>query len=575
MSASSHSLPHFRVVRTAGFVAYGLSMEVPTVAEVIKLPVLANGGPRVLAGQDALDKPVRWVHVSELADIASLLHGGELILTTGIALPSTAAGLRRYVRELHAAQVSGLVIELGRRYNRIPRSLVDEAAILRLPVVSLSRPVEFVQVTETVHALILNAQHELLRFSESAHATFTKLNVEGASLQEILDRASEMSGRPVVLEDLIHRPLAFNSAQVDMVNLLRDWEARSRRRSREAGDATWLTTMVGPRQQRWGRLVMPLSEQPSRQTRIRLEMLLCRAAEALALNRLVERDNAGLEQQAHRRLLSEMVSRKAVDERELLVLAEALGLSPMHGFMGMAVTIAEFDQLDPLAAQDRDQALSFAVATAARVSGLQALVSTLAPNQVLALASVPRSTEINAFVNAFATQLQIRLPGVIGTDAFGVGIGPVVDRIVDAPASLAEAEQVSLITLRLDPQRRRAFHRATDVRLRGVLVALRHEPKLLAFAEAELGRLLAYDSQHRTDLVEVLRQYLDVGGNKAELSRVSHRSRPALYAKLAEIERVLGVRLDDPESRVSLHVAMLMHWVATELRQNGAEPTGV
>lgn len=545
-------------------------MEVPTVAEVIKLPVLANGGPKVLAGQDALDRPVRWVHVSELADIASLLHGGELILTTGIALPPSAAGLRRYIRELHAAHVTGLVIELGRRYKRVPRSLVEEAALVRLPIVSLSTPVEFVQVTETVHALILNAQHELLRFSESAHATFTRLNVEGASLQEILDRASEMSGRALVLEDLIHRPLAFNSAQADMVNLLKDWEPRSRR----AGGETWLTTMVGPRQQRWGRLVMPLRETPSRQTRLRLEMLLCRAAEALALNRLVERDNAGLEQQAHRRLLSEMVSRKAVDERELLVLAEALGLSPMHGFMGIAVTIAEFEQLDPLAAQDRDQALSFAVATAARVSGLQALVSTLAPNQVLALASVPRSTEINTFVNAFATQLQIRLPSVIGTDAFGVGIGPVVERIVDAPASLAEAEQVALITLRLDPQRRRAFHRATDVRLRGVLVALRHEPKLLAFAEAELGRLLAHDSQHHAGLVDILRQYLEVGGNKAELSRVSHRSRPALYAKLAEIERVLGVNLDDPESRVSLHVAMLMHWVATELRQNGSEPTG-
>lgn len=549
-------------------------MEVPTVADVIRLPVLANGGPKVLAGADALDRPVRWVHVSELADIASLLHGGELILTTGIALPSTASGLRRYVRELHAAQVTGLVIELGRRYHRIPRSLVDEAAVVRLPVVSLSRPVEFVQVTETVHGLILNAQHELLRFSESAHATFAKLNVEGASLQEILDRASEMSGEPLVLEDLIHRPLAFNAARVDIVGLLQDWEARSRSALQGGGGERWLMTMVGPRQQRWGRLVMPLAEPPSRQTRIRMDMLLCRTAEALALNRLVERDNAGLEQQAHRRLLAEMVSRKAVDENELLVRAEALGLSPMYGFMGIAVTVAELEQVDPLAAQDRDQALSFAVATAARVSGLQALVSTLAPNQVLALASVPRSTEVNELVDEFATQVQLRLPGVIGTDAFGVGVGPVVDRIVDAPASLAEAEQVSLITLRLDPQRRRAFHRATDVRLRGVLVALRHEPRLLAFAEAELGRLLAHDNRHRTDLVCILRQYLEVGGNKAELSRVSHRSRPALYAKLAEIERVLGVKLDDAESRVSLHVALLMYWVTTELRQKLAEPLG-
>jgi len=31
---------------------------------------------------------VRWVHVLELADAAHLLQGGELVLTTGVALPA-------------------------------------------------------------------------------------------------------------------------------------------------------------------------------------------------------------------------------------------------------------------------------------------------------------------------------------------------------------------------------------------------------------------------------------------------------------------------------------------------------
>src|SRR5262245_39062556 len=59
----------------------------PTLAEILEMPTVARGRPEVVAARKALDNQVRWVHVSELEDIAELLHGGELILTTGIALP--------------------------------------------------------------------------------------------------------------------------------------------------------------------------------------------------------------------------------------------------------------------------------------------------------------------------------------------------------------------------------------------------------------------------------------------------------------------------------------------------------
>ncbi|MER5393633.1 PucR family transcriptional regulator ligand-binding domain-containing protein, partial [Saccharopolyspora sp. NPDC002686] len=78
-------------------------LALPTVSEVLDLPVLRRGKPRVIAGASGLDGRVRWVHVAEIADIAALLSGGELVLTTGIALPEAPAELVRYVDELAAA----------------------------------------------------------------------------------------------------------------------------------------------------------------------------------------------------------------------------------------------------------------------------------------------------------------------------------------------------------------------------------------------------------------------------------------------------------------------------------------
>ena len=55
----------------------------------------------------------------------------------------------------------------------------------------------------------------------------------------------------------------------------------------------------------------------------------------------------------------------------------------------------------------------------------------------------------------------------------------------------------------------------------------------------------------------VLGAYLAAGGNKAEAAKNSHLARPTFYERLRRIEHLLNTDLSSPESRTSLHVAML------------------
>ena len=80
---------------------------------------------------------------------------------------------------------------------------------------------------------------------------------------------------------------------------------------------------------------------------------------------------------------------------------------------------------------------------------------------------------------------------------------------------------------------------------------------MAAFADRELGPLTARDANHGSRLVETLRHYCAHGGNKSAAAAAAHMSRTAYYQQLARIEQVLGVSLDDPESVLSLHVALL------------------
>ena len=166
-------------------------MMLPTVADLLGLDVVHRGSPRVLAGSDGLGARVRWVHVLELADAAHLLQGGEFVLTTGIALPSEPALLARYAADLAAAGVSALAVELGRRYTgTLPPVLVRAAAEGGLTLIAFEREVPFVEITEAVHAMIIDAQLEELRASERLHEVFTELSVAGASPDEIVRQLS-------------------------------------------------------------------------------------------------------------------------------------------------------------------------------------------------------------------------------------------------------------------------------------------------------------------------------------------------------------------------------------------------
>ena len=225
----------------------------PTVAEVLALEAVRRGRPRVVAGAHRLDSPVRWVHAIELADAARLLRGGELVLTTGIALPGEGPRLDAYVNGLAAVGVSAVAVELGRRYTGgLPAGFVAAAESCELPLIVFGQEVPFVEITEAVHGRIIEDQLDQLRASARLHEVFTDLAVAGAGPAEILRQAALLAGRPVILADLAHHVLACEPAGTDPAALLDGFEARSR--AIALGERTgydeasgWLVTMAGAR----------------------------------------------------------------------------------------------------------------------------------------------------------------------------------------------------------------------------------------------------------------------------------------------------------------------------------------
>jgi purine catabolism regulator len=542
----------------------------PTVAEVLALDPLRRGAPKVVAAADGLGAPVRWVHVIELAEAAHLLRGGELVLSTGIALPDDPAGLTRYVADLASVGVSALAVELGSRYaRRLPAALVSAAARNRLPLIVLERETQFIEITEAVHARIIDAQLEELRASERLHQVFTDLAVSGAPAGEVVRQAAVLSGCPVILENVAHQVLACEAAGRDTARLLAGFAARSRAvasagRTGYDPASGWLVTVVGARGEDWGRLIMARGSAPEP----RDVALVERAATTLALGRLLDHQRESLERQAHRTILGAFLGHGYADPADAEARARALGvpvagrrLLPvvvrLAGGPGVAGGPGGTGGSGGLEAHARALQVADAAAAACRASRVPALVGSLDDTRVGALLALPARADPDTVLGRLASQLQRRLG-----DGDVIGAGSVVDSVPGVQRSFLEAEQVAEVAARNDAGL--PFYRLPDLRLRGLLHLLRDDPRVQAFAERELGPLLRRDDVAGGQLLATLTAYLEAGGNKAEAAKRAHLARPTLYERLRRIEEVLGVRLDSAQSRTSLHVAVLAQAAARE-----------
>ncbi|GAB3526552.1 PucR family transcriptional regulator [Phytohabitans suffuscus] len=527
----------------------------PTVREVIALAPVRHGEPRVAAGEAGLDRPVRWVHAAEVPDIATLLRGGELVLTTGIGLPADDAGIRAFIADLADVGVAGLVVELGRRYKgSVPKVMVAAAQRRGMPLVELRRTTPFVRITEAVHALIVDAQLTELRATEEIHQRFTELSVEGAEPADVVHQAAVLAGCPVVLENLARQVLAYDTAGERAELLLDAWEQHSRRiqpagRTAYDADAGWLVTTVGARGQDWGRLLARWAGDGPPPTR--LSILLERAASTLALGRLTRRDAEGLEHQIHRTLLTALLDHtRPVDEVALRARALGVPLDRRH-LVGVVVRHRGEEPV-PDAARLRD--LAETVSQALREAALTGLAGPLDDHAVGALVALPTAADDERSLSAFAAAFH-RVRGE-SAPAVVVAAGSRVESLRDARRSLAEARQVAGAARH--GRRDVEVFRLPDVGLAGLLHLLRDEPRLQTFVERELGGLLAYDARHPKErLLGTLRAYLDSGRNKSAAAAAAHVSRPALYERLARIERILDADLDAVDTCLSLHVAIL------------------
>ena len=568
----------------------------PTLASLVHHSALKL---TVRAGGDRLDVPVRWAHVSELADPVPYMEGGELLLITALQLDAEDAEvMRRYVKRLVGAGVVGLGFAVGVNYADIPKAVVEAAQHEGLPLLEVPRRTPFLAISKAVSAAIaadqyravtagFAAQRELTRqaLSDGPDGLLAALasQVDGwAALYDasgaVVATAPEWAGRRAArltadVERLRERPAPASAVvgagggdddgEQDRVELHSLGTGRRPRAALAVGTAATLGTA-----ERYALhsaiALLTLTTERSRslqaaEQRIGAAVLRMLLAGEPDHARAVAGDLYGeLLDAPYRIVVAESASSPAGATAPVgavgavsratagaLVAADTNG-DPLGGLTeclesaaaraGEAVLVVPEGERLVVLAVDGGAAVGACEEFAAALEGARAEASASSAVSGSASASASRSSDCSSY-SGDEDELVVGMSGPAGPIA--------------AAAAYKQAEQA------LSVARRRGRVLVGHEQLAaGSVVPLLADDAVRAFADGLLRPLYAHDATGRGDLVASLRAWLSRHGQWDAAAADLGVHRHTLRYRMRRVEEILGRSLDDPDVRMELWLAL-------------------
>lgn len=491
-----------------------------TVRDLLDDPTLRL---RLLVDGD-LDRPVRWVHVTELADASPYLVGDELILTAGVwrRAGASAAG---FVAALQSRAVAGIAYGLLEGDLEVPTEVVRACAAAGIPLVEVPVATPFVAISQAFVDRWSSERERLMR--EALQLTDDLLRAandpdDAGALHAVAGLLRAAVGAPVWISDAEGRVLARAGALPEV--------AAVRALATGVGEAPmtvdeWYLAPVDLAGVRAAIVGVAVGE-PGLELRSRIDAARPVIGVVRARHRAVR--------ETERRLAGEVVS--LVLGRQLDAAAarmESYGVDPA----GRLVTIVA-------AVSDRERALPAAEQWLER-RHIPGVIALRGHELMVVLGDAEDGTPIDGHDAASSLATAVR--------ALGVGLGAVSEGIEGLRRGLVQARHTCELARRRGDGTVVA-HEMTGSH--GLLLALQDQDVLDAFRDSLLAPLERYDATQGGDLVGTLRAFLASGGRWQETATLLHIHVNTLRHRIERIEGLTGRSLDETPDRVDLWLAL-------------------
>ncbi|MCM3745826.1 PucR family transcriptional regulator [Paenibacillus pasadenensis] len=203
-----------------------------TVRETLMSDLFA--GARVEAGHAGLDREIRWVHVLEVTGVTELLHGGEMVLTTGVGIGACLEKQELFITSLLQGEAACLCLELGPGLSVLPPKWKKQADRHAMPLIVFPHTVRYVDITHELHSIILNRRRA---YQEALALESAQRNADSRMLRLLLDNSWGAPGADSAQDALLKDAADSMIGALDGMNckiVAAEWLAGSGNRSAQA-----------------------------------------------------------------------------------------------------------------------------------------------------------------------------------------------------------------------------------------------------------------------------------------------------------------------------------------------------
>ncbi|MFS0725471.1 PucR family transcriptional regulator [Paenibacillus sp. 1P07SE] len=581
-----------------------------TVSELLRMTHFKEAV--ILGGREGMERLISRINVMEVPDVIDWVRPGEFLITTGYPFRNRVEMLPPLIAQLAERGVVALGVKTSRFIGEMPPAAIEAADRHGLPLIELPADMAFSDVVRSVMERVLVAESRHLSMLQGRVQRLSQVLLHGGGLAAFLEHLEHLVRNPVLLLEPGGRWSASPAAELLYRQVEADeWDKLRRERTLETGfiriGDTYVRTHTTGIEDARGQSFQLVMLEVQQEYSIVDTLTMNWAGELVGFEISNAQARSRIEAKYIDQFVQDWLAGRIISPVDLRLRAEACG-SPLAADSVYAAGIVRFiahrpgiGQLQELArrlnweapglageppvrwtvleeeltvlfaisseehgAADGDESSSRTVAmrrggempgetqgeTQGKVPPGDASASDEEPAAASASLSSAQAGRLRQLASAQLLRLQQLLPDgspqlCLGRPAGGQG---------EVPVSCREAKRAGEVAAVCGMTEPLVHYGQLGVYL--LLYRLQGTLELEEFKRAYLEPLLRYDAKHQGSLLHTLRVYFQCNGNARETAERLFIHYNTVTYRLERIRTELGLRLDDPETRLQLQLAV-------------------
>lgn|GEM_PF-2936048 len=501
---------------------------------------------KVVAGWKGLNNELTGVNVMEVPDIIDWVKKGEFLITTGYSYKEHPASFAELIPRFVKKGVTALGIKSNRYFGTMPQEILKAADHYNLPIIELDETIVFSSVVRDVMEEIISSEYKALSTVQYRINKLSGILLDGNGIYGVLEQLQNFVKNPVIIVCSDGKNYLCKDDQNYFENLeLEQEEDRYKERPQQGWDFFYLQG----KQCRY--YYYQLRKQYDYNAEIRMiemnhpsenldVMLINQITSLIGLELANEKAEAEIELKYADKLYQDWILGNIDSLKSFRMRSELYELKIMEGY-AYRVAILRSDK-----EQTPDQIRPLVRRMRRNIKISQGVFITIVNDSIAFIICTKADANNGTGTDIIILQdIVDKMKNMMPDTGIQLCVGKKSAIPYNLMESYKDARNISYVSSRMNLKKDILFYGDLDVY--SLLYLIPEGEELKNYMDMYLVPIIKYDKEHKTNLYETLRVYLENNENAKLTSEILFTHYNTVSYRLDRIAQILNMDIGAPE----------------------------